>query len=135
MIRAVGAARCRLRRTSAPRRSGSRAPAPSRPATAAAALLAQAAEDVHRLGIETPRAALARVRQAVGIEADVAHQGRIGDLGGLADLGQGEQTLGLAASRRAASGGGAAQAARTGTPAGTGRTADAATTHRQGAAA
>src|SRR5579864_6539589 len=130
------AARGRLRRTSTPRRAGSRTPAPSRPAAATAALLAQAAEHLHRLGIEAPRAALARVRQAVGIETDVTHQGRIGDAGGLADLGQGEQTLGLAATRRAASGGGAAQPARAGgTPAGAGGTADAAATHRQSAAA
>src|ERR1700720_423464 len=130
------AARGRLRRTPTPRRAGSCTPAPSRPAAATAALLAQSTEHLHRLGIEASRAALARVRQPVGIKTDVAHQGRIGDAGGLADLGQGEQALGLAASRRAASGGGATQAARTGgTPAGAGRTAHAAATHRQSAAA
>src|SRR5262249_54338391 len=61
---------------------------PARLPAAAAALVSQIAEDVDGLRIETPRPALALMGQAIGMEADVADEGRIGNAGLLADLGQ-----------------------------------------------
>src|SRR5437764_7566428 len=64
-------------------------------ATTAAALAAELTEDLHRLRMETPRAALALVRQAIGVETDVAHERRIGDPRRLADLRQRQEIAGL----------------------------------------
>src|SRR5437764_1002401 len=76
-------------------------------ATTAAALAAELTEDLHRLRMETPRAALALVRQAIGVETDVAHERRIRDPRRLADLCQRQEIAGLLrapAARRSRSG-------------------------------
>src|SRR5262249_34186571 len=96
---AAGRGRLALRRTTATRRwnAGASATSAAGPRTgtaaAAAALRTQAAEDLHRLGIEAARTPLAGVRQAIRVETHVAHQGRMGDAVGLADLGQRRQPL------------------------------------------
>src|SRR5262249_45128276 len=69
-------------------------------AATAPALRTQGAEDRHRGRIETPRPALPLVRQAVGVEAHVAHQRRIGDVGFLTDLSERQEARGLAPRRR-----------------------------------
>src|SRR5580693_151432 len=96
-------------RSTAAARAGRRTLAPP----AAPALLAQAAEDFHRCLMEAARPPLALVRQAVGIESDVAHQGRVGNAGELADAGERQQARGAPAPRTrgaAPAGGGATRA-------------------------